>query len=248
MNLKLKTFILEDESNNRELLKHYLTTYFNNKIEIVGESTNNLEALELLKHIKVDLLFLDIELADGLVFKLLNQIDYKKYKLIFITGYSEFAIKAIKYGALDYLLKPIILNELKDAISEISDNPNLNNPILDDFIIRKSFEIPDYILVNTFKEIEKINTNHISHIEADGAYSIIYYNNKKIISSKPIGIYEDILPLNNFHRCHKSFIINKLFINKVKKGRNLIIEINNKIEIPVSIRKKEEFIDWYKYQ
>src|SRR5688572_17352136 len=113
---KLKAFIIEDEKHNRDSLKSLLHEHFNNIIEIVGMSDSILESANFLNNHHADILFLDIELADGQVFDLLNRIEYKKYKLIFITGYSEHAIKAIKFSAVDYLLKPIIPEELIAAV------------------------------------------------------------------------------------------------------------------------------------
>ncbi len=109
---------MEDEKHNRDSLMSLLDEHFSREIEVVGASGSVLESASFLHHHHADILFLDIELADGQVFDLLNSIDYKKYKLIFITGYSEHAIRAIRFSAVDYLLKPIIPKEFITAVNK----------------------------------------------------------------------------------------------------------------------------------
>jgi two-component system LytT family response regulator len=244
--IKLNAFIVEDEKHNRDFLKSLLHEHFNSTIEVIGSSDSILESATFLNNHHADILFLDIELADGQVFDLLNRIDYKKYKLIFITGYSEHAIKAIKFSAVDYLLKPIIPEELIAAVNKVSITNAHDNPILNDLISRRQFDLADYLIINTLNAVEKIAIDKISYLEADGVYTIIYHENKKTISSKPIGIYEDVLPAHIFNRCHKSYIINKFYIKRIGKGRGLELTLLDGSSIPVAVRKKEEFNQWFK--
>lgn len=242
---KHKLYIVEDERHNREILMNLILQYFTDNIEVIGSSPSVLEASEFLKHYKVDILLLDIELQDGQVFELLNNIDYKKYKIIFVTGYSEHAIKAFKYAAVDYLLKPINKKELIVAINNAINQIPEENPILDDYLKRKQFELAEYLIINTSKAIEKISISNITHLEADGVYTTIFYDNKSTVSSKPIGVYEDILPEIQFNRCHKSFIVNRAYIKRVGKGRGLDLTLFDGKEIPVAVRKKDEFMLWF---
>lgn len=243
---QLKTFIVEDEKHNREYLMSLIEEKFNEKLEIVGSASSSLESIEFLKNSHVDLLFLDIELSDGQVFDLLKQINYKQYKLIFITGYSEHAIKAIKFSAVDYLLKPIVTSEFIDAVNKVINTVQSENVVLEDMINLKKFEIGDYLIINNRHSIEKIPFDKISHLEADGIYTQIYHEDKKTISSKPLGVYEDILSGKLFKRCHKSFIVNKFFIKRIEKGNGMEITLYNGKHIPVAIRKKEEFGVWFR--
>lgn len=243
--LKYKTYIIEDERHNREILIGLINQYFIDSLEVVGVSSSILESTEFLKHHKADILLLDIELRDGQVFELLNNIDYRNYKLIFVTGYSEHAIKAFKYAAVDYLLKPINKKEFAVAISNAKAQLTKENPILDDYIKRKQFDVADYLVINTAKAIEKIPIESISHLEADGVYTTIYYDSKSTITSKPLGVYEDVLPRMQFNRCHKSYIVNRSYIKRIGKGRGLDLTLFDGKELPVAVRKKEEFMHWF---
>jgi len=242
----LKAYIVEDEKHNRDSLIDLLHKHFKNRIDVVGASASVLEAVEFLHTHPADILFLDIELADGQVFDLLHAIDYKQYKLIFITGYAEHAIRAIRFSAVDYLLKPIIPAELVDAVNKVQIRTVEDNPILNDLVSRKQFELSEYLLVNNQQAIEKIMIDTISYLKADGTYTEIYHGAKKTVSSKPIAVYEDILPGSLFTRCHKSFIVNKHSIRRIGKGRNLQLTLHDGTEIPVAVRKKEEFNHWFK--
>jgi len=243
--LKYKTYIIEDERHNREILINLINQYFDDSLEVVGFSSSILEGTEFLKHHKADILLLDIELRDGQVFELLNNIDYRNYKLIFVTGYSEHAIKAFKYAAIDYLLKPINKKDFAVAISNAKAQLTKENPILDDYIKRKQFDVADYLVINTAKAIEKIPIESISYLEADGVYTSIYHDSKVTLTSKPLGVYEDVLPRVQFNRCHKSFIVNRSYIKRIGKGRGLDLTLFDGKELPVAVRKKEEFMHWF---
>ncbi len=243
---KQKAYIVEDELNNRDMLINLIQENFSNSIEIVGTSESNKEAAHFLASNQVDMLFLDIEVSDGIIFELLNEIEYIKYKLIFITGYSQHAIKAIKYAAVDYLLKPVDNNEFIAAVNKVLIDRIQKNPILEDLIKRKQFNFDDYILVNSEEFEEKIFIVDIIYIESDGFGTKVFHKDQITNSSKPIGIFEDILPEILFFRCHKSLIISRNYIKQVDKGRNLSLTLRNEMEIQVSVRKKDEFLDWFK--
>ena len=244
--MKQKAYIVEDELNNRDLLIDLINENFSNSIEIIGSSDSVKETELFISNNHVDLLFLDIEVSDGIIFELLNTIDYIKYKLIFITGYSQYAIKAIKYAAVDYLLKPIDTNEFVTAVNKVLVDRIQKNPVLEDLIRRKKFDIAEYILIHNGEINEKIFMVDIIYIESDGFGSKVYHGGNVTNSSKPIGIFEDILPEELFFRCHKSLIINRNYIKQVDKGRNLSLTLRNNVELQVSVRKKEEFLEWFK--
>lgn len=242
---KQKLYIVEDELNNSERLEFLLDRYFREEIEVIGCAEGIMEASEFLRNHHADILLLDIELADGQVFDLLRMIDYRKYKLIFITGYSEHAIRAIKYAAVDYLLKPVDAEELIGAIRKVQQGSQADNVILEDALQRKRFEFDQFLIINSLSAIERIPFASVSHLCADGVYTQVHHDGKITISSKPIGVYEDVLPPSIFCRCHKSYIVNKSFIKRIGKGRGLNLTLFNGEELPVSVRKKEEFMEWF---
>lgn len=240
-----KAYILEDEQHNRQHLLDLLHTHFPASIEVVAASGSIVETLGYLKHHAVDLLFLDIELADGSVFDLLQTIDHRRYKLIFITAYSEHAIRAIRFSAVDYLLKPIMEGELIVAVNKVLQGQVRENAVLNELVAMKRFELGEYLIVNNLHSIEKIPMESISYLKASGVYTAIYHDHKCTVSSKPIGIYEEVLPAGMFNRCHKSFIVNKHYIKKVVKGRSMLLRLHDGTELPVAVRKKEEFSLWF---
>jgi two-component system, LytTR family, response regulator len=243
----LSAFIIEDEKHNRDSLINLLSIHCSATVAVAGSAPSISEAIAFLQHHEVDILFLDIELSDGQVFDLFNYIDYEKYRLIFTTGYSEHAIRAIRFSATDYLLKPIVINELTDAVYKaMKREAHETNPILSDFIKRKQFELGDYLIVNNLHAVEHIPLNSISRLKADGVYTVIFHGKEKTISSKSLGVYEDILPVREFNRCHKSYIVNRTFVRRVIKGRGLELVLEDGTEIPVSIRKKEAFTNWFR--
>lgn len=243
----MKAFIVEDEKHNRDYLISLLNEHFKEQIELVGSAGSVLESVEFLNKFEVDLLFLDIELSDSRVFDLLDRIQHRNYRLIFITGYSEHAIKAIKYAAVDYLLKPIITEEFIEAVNKVLQSPQYSDRQTLEYVLdSKNLESNDYLIVNNRHSIDKIFFEKISHLEADGIYTNIYHENKKTVSSKPLGAFEEVLPLHLFNRCHKSYIVNKFFIKRVEKGRNMEITLHSGGVVPVSVRKKEEFSRWLK--
>lgn len=243
---KLKAFIVEDEEHNREYLISILNENFRDEIEICGASGLVDECISFIKSNKIDVLFLDIELEDGQVFDILQNIEYYKYKLIFITGYSEHAIRAIKFSALDYLLKPIDTDELVAAVRHVMHGTASDDPILRDMISRKQFNLDNYLVINNRQSIERIALEDISHLEADGAYTVIHHKSGRTISSKAIGIYEDILPGEQFSRCHKSYIVNRKYIARIGRGRVLEVVLRDKTVLKVASRKKDEFNLWFK--
>ncbi len=117
---------------------------------------------------------------------------------------------------------------------------------MNDLINRRQFNLAEYILINNQQATEKIGLDKISYLKADGTYTEIYHENKKTISSKPIAVYEDVLPENIFNRCHKSFIVNRYYIQRMGKGRSVQLVLHDGTELPVAVRKKEEFKLWFR--
>lgn len=231
----MKVLIVDDELKAREVLKKLiLLTEF--ELEILGEADGVESAEKLIRNLntKIDVLFLDINMKDGSGFDLLNRIQPIEFNLIFTTAYDEFALKAIKEDALDYLLKPIELSELEKALEkanqkltkEISTSPNKNSKLL----------IPQK---NGYRIV---SPNDILYIEGDGSYSrIVLKNDESFQSTKIIKEFEEILPESTFYRVHKSYIINIEGVVHIDKNNQLVLKNGDTIEM--SRRKKQEFIN-----
>lgn len=238
----LKTIIIEDEINVREALIKLLKL-IDNSIEVIATTGHIDEAKLLIKQHNPQLVFLDIELEDGTGFDLLQQLDNINFKLIFTTAYNQYAIKAFKFSAIDYLLKPIDPTELSNAIqrakSEIKTAQKHQEliEVLNNNINKKE----EKIVLKTTEQRYVIFVKDIIRLEADGAYTLFITASNSIIVSKHLKFYENLLN-DSFIRCHQSHLVNKNHIIGIDK--NNILLLTNEEKVPVSTRKKSEVIKY----
>nr|WP_321247097.1 LytTR family DNA-binding domain-containing protein [uncultured Psychroserpens sp.] len=244
---KIRCLIIDDDPFILELLQDKLDQYFPD-IEVLSVASSGKKGmLEIAKH-NPELIFLDVEMADMTGFEMLSQLSEISFQTIFITSYSHYAIKAIRFNALDYLLKPIDLGELKKAIKryKIHNKENLQKENL-------SLALKNIANKNVSNHILNLKTqdghlrlvlNDIVHIEGDRNYSYINLKNgtKKLVTKTLIEL-EELLDSKGFYRCHKSHIINAQHITSYSKGS--LVELSKTISIPISRRKKKPFIEWF---
>ncbi|MCF2876009.1 MULTISPECIES: LytR/AlgR family response regulator transcription factor [unclassified Tenacibaculum] len=238
----IRTIIIDDENYIREAIKEKLKTSFNKDIKIVAEASNIEEAITSIEKEKPDLLLLDIHLKKGTSFDILSKISYKNFDIIFITAFDEHAIKAIKTGALDYILKPIDDIEFNDAINKAIKNSKKENNL------EKLIEISsDYfkgtsekrIVLKTLEDVYIIYEKDILYCKSEGNYTTFYIQKlDKIIISKPIKKMIELLSKDVFIRCHKSYLVNKKHVIRYNNKKGVLI-INSEIQIPVSSRRKD---------
>ena len=239
----LRAVIVEDEKRSRETLSGLLKLYCKN-LTVVGEAENVREGLEVIKQQNPDVVFLDIQMPDGSGFKLLEQIKQISFDVIFTTAYDQFAIKAIRFSALDYLLKPILPNDLVNAVNKAEKNKqvqksNSNIKVLLENINRPPAESPKIIL-STSEKINIIKVDEIIRCESDDYYTMFYFTNgKRLLVSKTLKEQEELLSEHNFIRPHKSHLINVKYIKSYLKTEGGVILMENGSKIPVSRRKKE---------
>ncbi|NSW46409.1 MAG: response regulator transcription factor [Bacteroidales bacterium] len=236
---QITALIVEDEINNQLLLEKYLTDYCR-YITVIGKVKSIKETLLFLNEHKPDVLFLDIQLEDGDAFELINKLSQIDFEIIFVTSYESYAIKALKLNALDYLLKPIDIQDLIESTVKLV-NKKLNSIDKVNFLklnANKAQKIGIYSLDDViFKEIDEI-----VYIKSDESYSTFYFtDNSKNISSKNIKYYEELLLDFDFFRIHKSFLINTHHIVKLHKEDFGIVELINNIKLPLSRRKRVDF-------
>lgn len=236
----IKTILIEDEINVRSALKKILHI-IEPKINIIAETGYVSEALTLINTHKPDLVFLDIELEDGNGFDILKQLQIIDFKIIFTTAYNQHAIKAFKYSAIDYLLKPMDPSDLQDAIKRVIidiDNKKEHQNLLK--ILKENINNKEKkIVLKTTERRYIIAINDIIRLEAYGAYTIFVCKTQKITISKNLKYYQDLLT-DDFIRCHQSHVINKKYILSINKGEKL--KLSNNDLVPISIRKKSEII------
>lgn len=209
--MKLKAIIVDDERLARKELRSLLADFY--EISVIGEAENLSETIDLIEKQKPDVVFLDIQLGKENGFDLLEKIE-KDFKLIFVTAFDEFAIRAFEINALDYLLKPVNPERLATAIERLFDNEEPENK----GELRK-LEIDDRLFLEVNGRSCFLKVSDISHISASGDYTEVFMTDgKNSLIEKPLREWEERLPEKHFTRIHRSTIIN---INKVEKIETL---------------------------
>jgi two-component system LytT family response regulator len=246
----LRTVIVDDEVKNVKILKALLRDYCP-QVEVIGEAGNVEDAHTLIIKSKPDLLFIDIVMPYGTAFDLLNKLMPIEFDVVFVTAHDNYAIKAIKYAALDYLLKPVNIEELQNVVQKAvikSSNKTVNDQLAVLFSQNKNNTNPTASLaVPTIEGLLFYDIDEIIRIEASGAYSIIYsLKREKVISSKNIKEYELQLPVENFYRVHNSHIINIKRLLKYDKGRGGFLTMEDGSVVELATRRKAGFLNLFR--
>ena len=234
----IRAIIVDDEQGPREFLKGAINEYCPH-VEIVGIAKDTFEAEKMIEEISPDLLFLDVEMPRRSGIEMLQELSQVDFEVIFTTAFDKYAIQAIKLSALDYLIKPISINDLKEAVEKImlekKQSDRLKNLISNTLEDKKKIAIPG------FDGISFVPIEDILYCKADGSYTVFkLIDGEEVLASKSLKNYEEILENNTFYRCHKSYLVNLYKINKIDKDGYLFLA--DKSSIPISRRKKEEII------
>jgi two-component system LytT family response regulator len=238
--------IVDDERDGISVLSHLLNENLPH-IEVIGTAETHQTAYQMMVDKRPQLVFLDIQMPGKNGFEILKQIEEIDFEVIFVTAYSDFAIKAFKFDAIDYLLKPIDIDDLKGAVAkaEARIHDRQKSKINIDGLI--------YNLVNIHNPFNKIcipckeamifiEISNIMYCESDINYSRIYIKaGAPIISAKPLRMYDDLLAGMNFFRIHKSYIVNLSHIQEYVRGDGGYVIMTNGAELPVSRRQREAF-------
>lgn len=236
-----KAVIVEDEYLLREALSILLDMAASDNIQIIGYAEGTTDAVKIIDRLKPDIVFMDIKLKDGTGFEVLNRIAYKNFHLIFTTAYEEYAVRAFKFNAMDYLLKPIDYEELKDTLKrmEAGKKEYVQLDPLSNFThgFKKN---PERIVLPTQEAMHVVKLNNIIRCETSGSYTTFFLEeNRQIIVSKPLKYYEEILFPPDFIRVHQSHLINTAFITSYSKDG--MITMQDKSTVPVSRANREFF-------
>jgi two-component system LytT family response regulator len=246
--MKLNTLIIDDEKQARNSLRSDLSKY-EYAITILGEADSVETAVKLINEKKPDLVFLDINLGDGSGFNVLEKTEFKNFKTIFVTAYDQYAIKAFKVSALDFLLKPVDLDELEEAINKAKSliTPNTSEDQIKVFREIKGNNSEKKIVLKELDAVHIVKVNDLIACEASGIYTTFYINNnKQIVVSKNLKEYEEILEPYDFLRVHNSFLINANKIEKFEKNDGGFLIMEGGQRVPVSQRKKDVVINFLK--
>lgn len=242
----LRTLIIEDEVNAQEALQKLIENHCDN-VKIISLANTVKSGINDIKVHNPDLVLLDIKLSDGSGFDILKQIDSSNIHVIFTTAYNEFAIKAFKFSAIDYLLKPIDIDEFKDAIDKVviaQDQKNTQKK-LDVFLenINNMSKEVKKIVLKTNDSIHLVNVNDILRCESDGNYTYFYFTNQApVLVSKNLKEYYEMLKDYQFFRPHQSHIVNINYIKKYHKLDGGYLILQDKSTIPVATRKRDELM------
>ncbi|MCI9845627.1 LytR/AlgR family response regulator transcription factor [Flavobacterium pectinovorum] len=247
--MKIKAIIVDDESHARSFLKKLCNRYFTDKIEIVDECNSVSSALISIKKNTPDLVFLDIQMPDENGFELLSKYENIPFEIIFTTAHKEFAIEAIRKSALDYLVKPIDVQDFKTAINRLESvleiKLNLNRYQLLAENLNQPTSAKQRIAFPTKTGFEVIHVNQIIFCKSDGSYTIIHTKESLHHTSKSFKEVCELLASEiRFLKVHRSYLINAEYVKNFKSD-DYILEMTSGDEIPVSDKSfnKKELID-----
>jgi two-component system LytT family response regulator len=247
MTNKLITVVIDDEPDAVNFISTIIKEYCPG-LEVVGKANSVKEGITLINDMKPDLVFLDVEMPNGTGFDLLANFPEKNFDVVFITAFNHYAIRAIKFSAVDYILKPVNISEFIESVNKIihrrkskqaSGNENFE-ALLEN--LRTSY--PSRLVIPTSDGREYLNPNDIIRIEADRSYSWFFINDKrKILVSRNLKEYQDLLNDRNFFRPHNSHLINLDYVKKFVRVDGGYIEMTDGAQVPISRSRKDLFLN-----
>jgi two-component system LytT family response regulator len=256
---KYRTIIIDDERNVREVLELLLLRCCK-EVEVVALASSAAEGRELLKKHSIDFIFLDISMPKEDGFAFLNSIDKENYCIIFVTAFEDYALRALKANAIDYLLKPITPQDLIEAVTKAIQHHELHQSReLEKKIYHESLENLNQNINSGLRSITKItvaeqfgfqliNTYDIMYLEADSNYTILHLSGlRKIVASKTMGDFEKILEQPAFFRIHKSIIININYLKAYSSYQGNFVELIDGTSLSISRRRLNDFREAIKY-
>lgn len=239
----MKIIIIDDNQQALEFLLELLKIYCPD-LTLAGKASNIQEGKALIESVQPELVFLDVEMPTGSGFDLLEQLQSINFKVIFTTAHEKYALKAIRFSALDYLLKPINSEELIAAVNKARlDKQKEVNQLQINTLLQNLQNPPPQdqkILIKDKYGMQITLIKDIIRLEADGNYTKFFIQNQKtLMVSKPLKEYEAMLPFEQFFRCHKSHLINLAYILRYDKREEEVIILSDGSKVPVSRRKLE---------
>jgi two-component system LytT family response regulator len=240
----VKAIIIDDEPNNIRNLQLLLGEHCL-EVECVAAATNANDARSVILLHRPEIVFLDIQMPDENGFELLQSLYDRSFEVVFVTGFDQYGIQAIKFSAIDYLLKPINIHELKDAVEKAGQkiaykkhNERLENLL--EFMQQKDNRKEHKIALASAREIRFVNPADIVYCEASNNYTIFQlHSSEKLTISKPLFEYDELLKDYGFIRCHNSYLVNRNYVKSIirEKGDILLLETGD--QVPVSRQKRD---------
>ncbi|HVU96483.1 MAG TPA: LytTR family DNA-binding domain-containing protein [Puia sp.] len=242
----IRTILVDDEIDSIRVLSRLLET-FCPKVSIVGTANGVDTAADIIRETRPDLVLLDIEMSQGNAFDLLNRLMPLEFQVIFVTAFDSYAIRAFKYSAVDYLLKPVDIDDLRSAIDRVREKPQTNDLVEQMRILLSNVGMLQVshqkMAIPTITGLNFVPVQDILRFEAKGSYTVIYLSNgETVMATRTLREYEDLLPENVFCRIHSSHIINLSRIEKYQKGRGGVVLMEDGTTIEVAARRRDEFM------
>lgn len=244
----IKTIIVDDEPAARETIALVIENQFKS-LKIEAQTGSVKESVEAINRIKPEILFLDVDLPDGTGFDILKAVDYKEIKVIFTTAYQEYAIQAIKFSAFDYILKPAKPGEIVSVINRViaetiePDNQKKIEAVLSGF---QKGGVPQKIVLKTLERIYVVNLDEIIRCESENNYTVFFLTDgNKIMVSKSLKTYEEMLGSAGFKRVHQSHLINPSFIRHFEKQEGGYLVMSDNSKVPVSAQQKQNLLNYF---
>lgn len=239
----LKAILIDDEPDSIRLLALLLKEYCP-QVKIEGQYNSSMEGLQAIRTLKPDVVFLDIEMPEMNGFELLNQLDDIFFSLIFITAYNEFALKAFRFSALDYLVKPLDASELQEAVKKTEKHQRIDQGQIE--LLRSQLlkqQQPQKIAVAFQTGVVFIELKDLVYCEAEGNYTKLFLTNgKNYLLSKTLREVQEVLEERNFLRVHRQYLINLDHIKSYHKGEAAYVVMQGDINIPVAKNQKERLV------
>jgi two-component system, LytTR family, response regulator len=244
----LSTIIIDDEPAAREKLQLLLEKYCSDKVTVVAVCKSAEEGIAAISQSNPDLVFLDVEMPAMTGFDMLKRIADINFEIIFTTAHDHYAIKAIKFSALDYLLKPIDLEQLQDAVARaiVKREGTISNSQIESFVenIKDTGRKLENLSIPTSYGLVFVNVNDIIRCESSSNYTVFFLQNKdQVVATHTLKEYEELLEDNGFIRIHHSHLINKAFLKEYIKGAGGQVIMKDGTTLDVSRRKKDEVIE-----
>jgi two-component system LytT family response regulator len=241
--MKKKVLVIDDENRTRDFVKKMIDS-FQLDLEVFTDGENVETGIEAINRIQPDIVFLDIQMPDGTGFDVLNSLETKKFEVIFITAYQEYAIKAIKFSALDYILKPIDAEELHSAILTAIDSVDFKKEDLQYEALENNIQPGNRrkLVLKTQECVYIVDLMEIIRCEADKNYTFFFLNSgKKILVSRTLKDFETMLNGYGFFRIQQSHLINLDYLDRYDKHQGGAIIMKDGSALPLSPAKKDQF-------
>lgn len=238
-----KILIIDDEKRIRDFVKRIIDS-FGFDVEVYTDGENVETGISAINALKPDIVFLDIQMPDGTGFDLLNQLGDKPFELIFITAFQEYAIMAIKFSALDYILKPIDAEELKIALQNALDTMDLKKDEIQFEALSQNLNTSQKrkLVLKTQESVHVVDLSEIIRCEADKNYTFFFLNSgKKILVSRTLKDFDLLLTNHGFFRVQQSHLVNIEYIDRYDKTEGGSVIMKDGSAVPLSIAKKDQF-------